>query len=115
MTRDEILAMPAGRELDQLIDERFFGREFTTFPMGNCYHDGRRWVRSHNYSTDISDAWEVVEKLGDLFAVRKTPKGYIGHVITDKNEEAITCNSAPEAICKVALLVILEVKPDESN
>lgn len=91
MKRDEILNIPAGREMDALILEKVFGYVWRTFsgnsilfhPDDNRGHwwvegktgtpdyDSLRFISNNhktmpivpNYSTKIGDAWEVVEKL----------------------------------------------------
>ena len=125
MTRDEILNMPAGREMDALI-EKFIVKRFYTFH--NEYPD---------YSTNINNAWEVVEIILDLLS---TPGQYGGERTgrcalyinrtrsldfntawyqvyfarqggKDKVAEFSMGESAPLAICRAALLAVMEVEP----
>jgi hypothetical protein len=70
MTRDEILNMPAGREMDALVAEKVFGRKTAWFsgPGGPVITGGTMakvstWTPIKPYSTDIAAAWEVVEKM----------------------------------------------------
>ena len=66
MTRDEIMMMKAGRELDALVAEKVMG-----FPVkigditGEPYH-AQFGYSMPNYSTDIAAAWEVLEKFTDV-------------------------------------------------
>lgn len=62
MTRDEILHMPAGRDLDALVFEKVFGQQIRK-------NDVIFWPgldHMPNYSTDIAAAWEVAEKIAYL-------------------------------------------------
>ena len=60
--------MVIGRELDALISKVIFGEEY---PFNDFFQDySRPWVEDPiafencpHYSTDISEAWKVVEKL----------------------------------------------------
>ena len=83
MTRDEILAMEAGRELDALVAERVMGwhQEYIISinneetPIANTpefmfppdTHDFDDIERVPAYSTDIAAAWLVVEKMHSLY------------------------------------------------
>lgn len=87
-TRDTILAMEAGPELDALVDKRLMADSWdfqcpecgshhfgtnASDDSGSCHDEfgrGCRWCgpreackRIESYSTDIAAAWEVVEKL----------------------------------------------------
>lgn len=69
MTKEEIEAMPAGREMDALIAERLFNCKII------CRHDGSisewgagetrkfRDAQIPHYSTDIAAAWQVIERI----------------------------------------------------
>jgi len=121
MTKEEILAMEAGEELSQKVAEEI---------MGECYHqhwDGDRdsidclkcgesrfyHQRSQAYSTDISAAWPVVERMQEdkeAFYYLELRYSRILHCWmavfehgNDQHEE-IEGKTAPEAICKAALL-----------
>src|SRR4030042_3346242 len=70
MTKDEILNMPAGREMDALIAEKVMGWKISLIDL--TY--GGRWenietgelmggIQYWNPSENISAAWEVVEKM----------------------------------------------------
>ena len=114
MTREEILRMEVGPKLDGMIGE------FVTGVMVDCY-------TTLPYSTDIKEAWEVVEKMlytpcsdGDCYRFKLA--GYLGaflavfehHLYSDeepwsKHEHFEgRGKTAPEAICKAALLAMLE-------
>lgn len=100
MTRDDILAMPAGREMDVTVG----------------YHvmdlHGPPWIYP-KYSTDIAAAWEVL----DTEAVREwmfemEPVGngmlrIIGKAESSYSGATIIADTAPLAICRAALLAVL--------
>lgn len=118
MTREEILGMEAGRELDALILEYVFN---------DCDYHGDYLItveeRDFHPSTDIKAAWEVVEKMrnrpgctcckacieihGTDFD-NESDKPYLAF-IHGQEAQGLT---APEAICKAALLVVLEEKAE---
>ena len=144
MTKEEILTMEAGEELDRLVAIEVMGEPIPEFtpenafalqlagspvksPQGSwlclcAYDEGDipRWRPLH-YSTDISAAWPVVEKLTEEWTKRNKPisieviydcGAYETKVETwnddkkDWNEPIFSgsCEAAPEAICKAALL-----------
>jgi hypothetical protein len=94
MTKDEILNMPAGTKMDDLIAELVM-------------HDPMGQVWSRHYSTDISAAWEVVEKMqGDFWKLEFIGGSYRARFINSKlHQWELT---APLAICRAALLTVLE-------
>ncbi|MFD1776978.1 BC1872 family protein [Paenibacillus rhizophilus] len=102
LTREEILAMEPGRELDELICNQIFELEM---------------VAHVHYSTDISAAWEVVGKLDYEVTVKKyeAMSGYrywarVNGADPNRFDEKIAnCKTAPEAICKAALLAVLNL------
>ena len=76
--------MKAGRELDALIAEKVMGWRRTTIWVANeeteCLigPDGIRYYNQYpHYSTNIADAWKVVEKMGKL--------DYIVEIFKDTN------------------------------
>lgn len=103
MTREQIMAMPAGPELDALVAEKVMGLKPACRP----------------YSTSIEAAWEVVGELmdakrlfimhggfGDDFEVCFNPD------IEDSAPDDlwVKCSTAPLAICRAALLSVMEDK-----
>jgi len=126
MTEEEVLAMKAGEELSAIVAEQI---------MGECYH--RHWdgdedfiacvkcgedrfyhQQSQAYSTDISAAWLVVNKMFGLgYAMSLLHLSsefypeywYCDFRLKDSNkppeyEWADHQMTAPAAICKAALL-----------
>lgn len=150
MTKEEILAVP-GRELDALVMEKVMNQpivkraELTEWAGRYVYDPGQfhltpeelywqskqqhgAWeIVGPRYSTDISAAWEVVEKMPLPFLVFKSyeeslgvgPIGWIvnwcdnygdcgcfsGHECI--NGKSVWSTSAPEAICKAALKAVM--------
>lgn len=87
----EILAMKAGIELDTLITTEFFPGDY------------------HEYSTNISAAWRVVEKLyegGILLRMLSNTRGKYFCAFGGKRlaYSAVEDESAPVVICKAGLL-----------
>ena len=101
MTRDEILNMPAGREMDALIAE-----QFTNFK----HYDGRWWWQEGfldelpDYSTDIGDAWKVVEKFYNHCMLNNVHGVWECYLPNGEGKS----KSAPLAICRAALLAVMK-------
>lgn len=129
MTRDEILNMPAGHEMDKLITEFVFGMRLEKnhglsggfYWVGNGVQFGDMRMREvPDYSTDISDAWNVFEKF--------TKEPFAWHVetvnLSDGKLEYWAClwgdhgssiveysasaETASLAICRAALLATMK-------
>jgi hypothetical protein len=101
--------MKAGREMDELVATKVMG-----------WHKGESWggtdwftkdneyaesVFKWNPSEIIADAWQVVEKLRsefDYISLEIFPS--VHYCIIDELE--VRAETAPEAICKAALLVM---------
>lgn len=105
MTRKEIQGLK-GRELDVVVAREIFG-----------WHYGNYHTDLAKYSSDLPAAWEVVEKMMGRYiyinidtyhqkyiveAVRQT-----SHIGDYKILSEVESESAPEAICKAALLAVL--------
>jgi len=127
MDKDEILAMKPGRELDTLVAEKIFRLEY--MECIGCYIDSNgNEQKIQRHSTDIAAAWEVVKKMYELgfrynvnilddwrfekptqhccFAKLK-PDCTDGSYIKDYDHFRAYGNTAPEAICKAALLAMM--------
>lgn len=108
MTRDEILNMPAGREMDALIEHHIFGRtlcaqnEASYIRRLNGYEDLRR---HKTYSTKMGEAWEVVRKFPDVHMEHSEKNDFA--MIGDNFDTAVTCETMPLAICRAALLAMV--------
>ena len=117
--------MKAGRELDALIAEKVMGFKLVAeeVEIGKPMHElfrapnGRGYYHYQlpRYSTNIADAWEVVEKLvstpgpnGDHHSVRVDYSGD-AVVVIDENEDwqvSAIAETAPLAICLTALKAV---------
>ncbi|GAI65616.1 unnamed protein product [marine sediment metagenome] len=145
MTKEKILAMEPGKELDILVAEKVMNHPVPDFIpedaldlylAGSPIHcdswtcvcrydegDVPKWIPDP-YSTDPSAAWPVVEKLTEEWTKRNKPisievtydcGAYETKIETwddDKknwNEPIFSgsCEAAPEAICKAALIVFV--------
>lgn len=110
MTSDEIMKMRPGRELDAIVAEKMMGWEYFpaqvtgTFVRLGYFFDPVSGEAHHHWSpsTDISAAWEVVEKF-EYIDVRSF-KDHYGCTVYGKT---MTGKTAPEAICKAALLAVM--------
>ncbi|MNM07386.1 hypothetical protein D3C81_174300 [compost metagenome] len=113
MTRDEILAMDPGKDLDVLVSEKVMGWKKghgSTWIVGKTTTGKliQTW-KFRRFSSDISAAWEVADKFyyTDVRKVNGT-KWIVRVGIGDGRSYNATGNTAPEAICKSALLAHLE-------
>ena len=99
MKRDEILSTKAGRELDVSIG--YYVMDL------HCHPD-----LYPNYSTNISDAWKVVEKLqymGYMVHLSCMKEFFITLEHDNHNKEMdywIGAETAPLAICRAAALTL---------
>lgn len=138
MTREEIMAMVPGRELDAMIAEKIMkwewikyrwwdGTEKDLLTNGECVPHGDDFDRlgdkllywdMPNWSDNIMDSWEVVGKVNYLYLYRwdDQPCEFIVKPgeweckLTDRVEERFIGigKTAPEAICKAALLTLCD-------
>ena len=116
--------MEAGREMDALVAEKIFnwihsGRFFlppsdppaTKDNWAAIYAEKGRPNWLPYYSTSISAAWEVVEKM-ERFQITQYPKGKYYAGAGDPDEEGwefdAEAPTAPLAICRVALMTMDE-------
>lgn len=101
MNKEDILKMTAGKELDWEV-AKFMGVGEDVFNF--AYEAG-----NFNYSTNISAAWGVVEKYQDYGVVHTPTRGHYCFIQTHKKTyQSPSCVSAPEAICKAALLAVMD-------
>jgi len=139
MTREEILAMKPGRELDKLVAEKVFN--WRKVPGPKTDYDGpcesfdvlvpptiadpfplyppkgviKPWYFCEYWSTDNTAAWGIVERFkskGYLFSLKNLVGGIYEFILTDwegKCDIYLAQGDIPtEAICKSALLAVLE-------
>lgn len=145
MDKEYIFKLTAGKELDALIAEKIFDWRWVTGILAfdhpciispERYKDKLDYIKDTNnhgnyigqflqYSTDMSNAWEIVLNLAD--------RGYAPNLIYDDNGhwalslsgyqdvapctgvtawiyyQELWCDTAPLAICKASLLNILKL------
>lgn len=87
MTRDDVLNMPAGREIDALIYNKVLRKSdllshLENGEMTKSWRDGYGCENTF-YSTDISAAWSLVEKFG-LTVTQKNMKQFPERYIYSK-------------------------------
>jgi hypothetical protein len=113
MTRDEILNMPAGRELDALVWMALHGQEpniLVCRHVDGDYQPHAGYPSGHisppHYSTDIAAAWEV-DKVTEIAMLNKVHGTWEAYCFTPSKERSLCGKdkSAPLAICRAALLV----------
>lgn len=120
MTKEEILAMESGVKLDYLVATKVMGYQ------PDKHRDG--WVRlgelsmyPKRYSTDISEAWKVIEVMKKRYfseiamcQLDNGAWGWMARFILAEGEPYWTkgyravAETAPEAICKAASMAALE-------
>ena len=145
MTREEILVMEVGKELDTLTAEKVRGHPMPDFIpedaldlylAGTPIHydswscvcrydegDTPKWVPDP-YSRNISAAWPIAVKTGlGLFPLNNKDwacckASHIYHIEIGQDHYAdprlVICREAPEAICKMALIIKLGAKAVEA-
>ena len=122
MTKDEILNMEAGREMDALIAEKVMGWDVHPHRTHYINRDAKN---EHPYfvicgdfepSTDIAAAWQVVEKMSSRKDWDEHPVCIVRNYafkdmwtveLRDYDFDA-TAETAPLAICRAALLAAME-------
>lgn len=109
MTRDEILAMPAGREMDVCISEMFFKRKNRQDFLGIWIENVAEYehVMPH-YSETYQDAMQIIGSpdMKEIY-FEKSDEEYFC-MIGDNFDTAVTEKTLPLAICRAALLATLE-------
>jgi len=109
MTREEILAMEAGEELDSVTAEQFFG-------VSRSAH-----LVHFRYSTDPLATWQVLRKLREEFwciEIKIADGCWVILELLRTPPIRVEVNAGtpferlPEAICKAALLAKLEAGND---
>lgn len=131
LTRDEILALKAGPETDALIAEHVLGlKVIRTGFEGDPDSSVRLYYGGDTepmpaYSAWISAAWLVVESqqwaddVSVYFVIDRDDEGYECRVRRSSVSGGVLPNvrafapTAPLAICRAALLVVLSAEADE--
>lgn len=120
MTRDDVLTLENGRELDALVAEKVMGYIVNKANAGDFDDGGLYIIEHYRYkpfrpSTNISDAWKVLDKMRETNKRAFTNEMYL---IMNPNREAFQIAPIdliwymnPLNICKAALLVLLNETP----
>lgn len=113
-----------GRDLDALVAEKVMG--WMTRGTGESISDPAEWVMPNGlrgreappfYSTDISAAWQVVEKMnrdGWCFRVASASPDnnyYEGYFVKGDKVSQVWLDTAPHAICVAALKAVELSRP----
>jgi hypothetical protein len=116
VTREQILGMEPGEELDAAVAE-LMGYKITRV-CGRPYIDSFSISKIPSFSTEISAAWEVVAKVKSMLFSKRRKFMDTLQFITSKNE--LTCRGhlinypdvfwfiTPEVICKAALITVMQ-------
>ncbi|MNW44598.1 hypothetical protein D3C74_218360 [compost metagenome] len=119
MTREEIMSMEPGRELDRLVALKVMGYEPSKMEP-KLVRKGAVAFLPEPYSWNISAAWEVVEKMKQnnwffILSDNLFSDNWEASFFWEPNQEMVDSisKSAPEAICKAALLAVLAVLGEE--
>jgi hypothetical protein len=123
MNREEILKMPAGREMDLLVCRHVMGIEArcTVIEYQGKEVVNKKYTATINhelvdmpyYSTEIESAWNVVGKkdIDGWSCVVENLRGYWQCTFAKVGNTGAYCSEklAPLAICKAALLTVVPV------
>ena len=105
MTREEILNMQAGQDMDLLVSDKVLGLTSKAWNARFFSSNGNRT----QFSTDISDAWIVLLKFPAAYIEHENDEYFV--MVADNFDTAVTDKSAPLAICKAALLATQKDEP----
>lgn len=131
MTRDEILKLEAGRELDMLVAEKVMELIVRCEPQSAFKYEwlsnknkplvtmlGSKdgyvvtdhsiyyaWGEIHHYSTDIAAAWEVVQEVYNRKLEQEFLRGLYAQGVIDL---PIMVHHSPDIDCRAALLAVME-------
>ena len=122
MTRDDILNMPAGREMDALIEKLVFCHApyLDSLDIWRVAVDENMERVLPKYSTDIAAAWEVVEKFDrtswdvNIYSQTESDVPTWEVALYEYFENGVgrigkaEADTAPLAICRAALLAVMD-------
>ncbi|WP_028609213.1 BC1872 family protein [Paenibacillus harenae] len=126
ITREQILAMEPGRELDALVAEKVMGWTNKILPVTPFdSHSAPYWcvygvkvnpVLNWSPSSNISASWEVVEHLRGVHGLKIliSPQNHEGFYLHVRNEMGGNITGvyefdfAPVGIAKIALLAVMD-------
>lgn len=99
LTREQVMAMEPGQKLDELISNHVFKMDM---------------VAHVHYSTNVETAWMILNELESEEWSMSVSKNDCHFYLQDqglitKTTGVIQAESTPEAICKAALLAVLDL------
>lgn len=108
MNQEEILNMPAGQDMDLLVAEK-------VLQLSTDDWNKRFFANATKYSSNISNAWEVIEKMTDYevhimsgLNFKRYPNMPYGAKFENKKFSFVALGAtAPLAICRAALLAAM--------
>jgi hypothetical protein len=127
MTREQIESLEAGKELDALVAEKVMGLNLVYVANSKdtlLDEEPYSAERTPEYSTDISAAMQVVEKIkgtpGEYEPFTMIDRGYweVGYFsggYEDYNGWSVRGDTLPLAICRSALIVAFINPPDRDS
>ena len=111
MNADEISNMPAGNRLDFAIATLVMGMDFQAVPREGGGEYSTWWDANFNPSIDIVAAWKVMEKMQTprtIISIRSEGNLWFVRIFRDPMVFEAGADKAPLAICRAALLAIME-------
>lgn len=106
MTKEEILAMKPGRELDRLIAEKVIGVDFSKIDVDYSFGAPLpQYQICKPYSTDISAAWKMEESL--IKKGNNVSSRYTYEVINLTVGGFTAIHATPVTRCIAALLAVM--------
>jgi len=122
MTHEETLKLEPGPKLDRLVAERVMGWEFDLL-RDAWFKDGEGeiWAENWHPSTDIAAAWKVVKALrekGSVIDILSCPEDFTVKIWNENESEGLSIAKAsaeqmPLAICRAALLAMMEARDEQ--
>lgn len=109
LTREQVLALKPGNNLDLIVAIEVMGHEAGEFKDG--------WIKlgpkfegcPKRYSTDMTAAWEVIKTVQKEWAWEMKMHNTACEVDVYIGRKAYTSKNVSEAICKAALLAVLDL------
>ncbi|CAM4274470.1 BC1872 family protein [Paenibacillus xylanexedens] len=99
LTREQVQFEPVGKQLDAWVAKHVMFPGHT-----NPIEHIKTWCK--NYSSDMTDAWDIIASCGHYAAVETNHSGGYICTVLGYSAHALT---APEAICKAALFDALDL------
>lgn len=117
LTREQIMQMPAGHEMDHLVAERVMGWTFVHQVPVEQWHDNRGNRVANVFwspSTNIAEAWDVMARIKEI-AGADTSRVWIRFCDEIAGPEGAydgflnLWHVSPLTICKAALVTVVDI------